>query len=294
MTQLFDVFFGGIVQAAVYSLMAVGLSLVYGTARTLNFAHGSLYTTGAYISWVLTAGYFGLPLWAAVVALIPILFVIGAGIERFMLRPLRRGKNWKITAMMVTLGLAFVLDNANLLIFGAVAKPMPAFIEGSVEIFGVIVPAYRIAVLVIALAIVLLLELFLNGTRFGWAVRAVAQDIQGARQVGIDVNRIFAFTFGLSVVLTGLAGLLLSPIFLISPQGGWEPFLKAFVIVVLGGLGSTRGAVAAAFVLGLIEAVVVYKLGANWTMPVWMVTLLLVLMIRPQGLMGSGQTEGSA
>ena len=293
MAQFFEVVFGGIAQAAVYALMAVGLSLVYGTARTLNFAHGALYTTGAYISWVLTAGYFGLPLWIAVLVLVPILFGIGAGMERFMLRPLRHGRNWKITAMMVTLGLAFVLDNANLIIFGAVAKPMPAFIEGSVSIFGVIVPAYRVAVLVIALAIVLLLELFLNGTRFGWAVRAVAQDIQGAQQVGIDVNRIFAFTFGLSVVLTGLAGLLLSPIFLISPQGGWEPFLKAFVIVVLGGLGSTRGALAAAFVLGLIEAAVVYNLGANWTMPVWMVTLLLVLMRRPQGLMGSGQTEAA-
>jgi branched-chain amino acid transport system permease protein len=293
MQQLIEVFFGGIAQAAVYSLMAVGLSLVYGTARTLNFAHGSLYTTGAYISWLLTVGYFGLPLWAAVIVLIPILFGIGVGIERFMLRPLRASRNWKITAMMVTLGLAFVLDNGNLILFGSVAKPMPAFLDGTVSIFGIIVPTYRIAVLVIALAIVAALEIFLNGSRFGWAVRAVAQDIQGARQVGIDVNRIFAFTFGLSVVLTGLAGLLLSPIFLISPQGGWEPFLKAFVIVVLGGLGSTRGAVVAAFVLGLIEAVVVYKLGANWTMPVWMVTLLLVLMIRPQGLLGSGQTESS-
>jgi branched-chain amino acid transport system permease protein len=288
-----EVMFGGIAQAAVYALMAVGLSLVYGTARTLNFAHGALYTTGAYISWVLTAGYVGLPIWAAVLVLVPILFCIGAGIERFMLRPLRKGREWKVTAMMVTLGLAFVLDNTNLILFGAVAKTMPAFIDGTVSIFGVIISTYRIAVLVIALAIVLMLELFLNGTRFGWAVRAVAQDIQGARQVGIDVNRIFAFTFGLSVVLTGLAGLLLSPIFLISPQGGWEPFLKAFVIVVLGGLGSTRGALAAAFVLGLIEAVVVYKLGANWTMPVWLVTLLLVLMIRPQGLLGSGQTEAS-
>lgn len=293
MPQFFDVFFGGIAQAAVYSLMAVGLSLVYGTARTLNFAHGALYTTGAYISWVLTVGYLGLPLWAAVVVLVPILFLIGVGIERFMLRPLRKGREWKITAMMVTLGLAFVLDNANLILFGPVAKPMPAFVEGSVSVFGAIVPAYRVAVLVIALAVVALLEVFLNGTRFGWAVRAVAQDIQGARQVGINVNRIFAFTFGLSVVLTGLAGLLLSPIYLISPQGGWEPFLKAFVIVVLGGLGSTRGALAAAFVLGLIEAAVVYKLGANWTMPVWMMTLLLVLMIRPQGLLGSGQTDAA-
>lgn len=293
MEQFFAVLFGGIAQAACYSIIAVGLSLVYGTARTLNFAYGALYTTGAYISWVLTIGYLGLPLWLAVLALIPILFFIGVGIERFMLRPLRQGKNWKITAMMVTLGLAFVLDNANLILFGAVAKPMPAFIDGTVSIFGVTVSAYRLAVLIIALAIVVLLELFLNRTRFGWAVKAVAQDIQGARQVGIDVNRVFSFTFGLSVVLTGCAGLLLSPIFLISPQGGWEPFLKAFVIVVLGGLGSTRGAVVAAFFLGLVEAAVVYELGANWTMPVWLVTLLLVLMVRPQGLLGRGQTEAA-
>jgi branched-chain amino acid transport system permease protein len=291
--QFFAVLFGGIAQAACYSIIAVGLSLVYGTARTLNFAYGALYTTGAYISWVLTIGYLGLPLWLAVLVLIPILFFIGVGIERFMLRPLRQGKNWKITAMMVTLGLAFVLDNANLILFGAVAKPMPAFIDGTVSIFGVTVSAYRLAVLIIALAIVVALELFLNRTRFGWAVKAVAQDIQGARQVGIDVNRVFSFTFGLSVVLTGCAGLLLSPIFLISPQGGWEPFLKAFVIVVLGGLGSTRGAVVAAFFLGLVEAAVVYELGANWTMPVWLMTLLLVLMIRPQGLLGRGQTEAA-
>lgn len=293
MTQFLEVIFGGIAQAAAYSIIAVGLSLVYGTARTLNFAHGALYTTGAYISWVLTVGYLGLPLWLAVLVLVPILFGIGVAIEVLMLRPLRGGKNWRVTAMMVTLGLAFVLDNANLILFGAVAKPMPAFIEGTVSIFGVTVSAYRVAVLIIALVIVALLEVFLNRTRFGWAVRAVAQDIQGARQVGIDVNRIFAFTFGLSVVLTGMAGLLLSPIFLISPQGGWEPFLKAFVIVVLGGLGSTRGAIAAAFFLGLVEAVVVYQLGASWTMPVWLVTLLLVLMIRPQGLLGKGQSEAA-
>ncbi|HKQ95119.1 MAG TPA: branched-chain amino acid ABC transporter permease [Aestuariivirgaceae bacterium] len=291
MQQFFEVLFGGIAQSAVYCIIAFGLSLVYGTARTLNFAHGALYTTGAYIAWVLTAGYLGLPLPLAVVILVPILFGIGVVIERVMMRPLRRGKDWKMTAMMVTLGLAFVLDNANLILFGAVAKPLPAFIDGTVSIFGIVVSAYRLAVLVIALAIVVMLELFLNGTRFGWAVRAVAQDMQGASQVGIDVDRIYAFTFGLSVVLTGLAGLLLAPIFLISPQGGWEPFLKAFVIVVFGGLGSTRGAVIAAFVLGTVEAFVVYNIGANWTMPIWLLTLLVVLMIRPQGLMGGTRSE---
>ena len=291
MQQFFEVLFGGIAQSAVYCIIAFGLSLVYGTARTLNFAHGALYTTGAYIAWVLTEGHLGLPLPLAVVILVPILFGIGVAIERAMMRPLRRLKDWKMTAMMVTLGLAFVLDNANLILFGAVAKPLPAFIDGTVSIFGIVVSAYRLAVLVIALAIVVMLELFLNGTRFGWAVRAVAQDMQGASQVGIDVDRIYAFTFGLSVVLTGLAGLLLAPIFLISPQGGWEPFLKAFVIVVFGGLGSTRGAVIAAFVLGTVEAFVVYNIGANWTMPIWLLTLLVVLMIRPQGLMGGARSE---
>lgn len=293
MQQFFEVLFGGVAQAAVYCIIAFGLSLVYGTARTLNFAHGSLYTTGAYIAWVLTAGYVGLPLWAALIVLIPILFALGVGIERFLVRPLRRGKDWKMTAMMVTLGLAFVLDNSNLILFGAVAKPMPAFVEGTVSIFGVVISAYRLAVLIIAIAIVAGLEFFLNATRFGWAVRAVAQDMQGASQVGIDVNRIYAFTFGLSVVLTGVAGLLLAPIFLISPQGGWEPFLKAFVIVVFGGLGSTRGAVVAAFILGLVEAFVVYLIGANWTMPIWLLTLLFVLMVRPQGLVNTGRTEAA-
>lgn len=286
MQQLFEVLLGGIMQAAVYCIMAFGLSLVYGTARTLNFAHGALYTTGAYIAYWLTAGSPSLPLWLAVLITIPVLFAIGVTIEGLLVRPLRGGKDWKMTAMMVTLGLAFVLDNANLILWGAVAKPMPAFLDGTMEIFGIVVSKYRFAVLIIALALVVSLEAFLGATRFGQAVRAVAQDTQGAAQVGIEVNRVFAFTFGLSVVLTGLAGILLAPIFLISPQGGWEPFLKAFVIVVFGGLGSTRGAVIAAFALGLVEALVVYQIGASWTMPVWLLTLLVVLMIRPQGLMG--------
>jgi branched-chain amino acid transport system permease protein len=133
---------------------------------------------------------------------------------------------------------------------------------------------------------VLALEVFLTATMFGQAVRAVAQDMQGAAQVGIDVNQVFAFTFGLSVVLTGLAGVLLAPLYLVSPLGGWAPFLKAFVIVVFGGLGSTRGACIAAFLLALIEAFVVFYVGPSWTLPIWLLTLLVVLMVRPKGLLG--------
>jgi len=286
MLQIVEVLFGGLTQGAVYCIIAVGLSLVYGASRILNFAHGSLYTVGGYLAWVLTTGYLGWPLWLAILVAIPVLFAIGFGLERVVIRPMRSSPNWKINTIMVTLGLAFVLDNSFQVLFGATAKSIPAFVEGTVEFGGITFSLYRLWMLAIAVGLVVALDVFLTSTRYGQAVRAVSQDMQGAGQVGIDVNQVFGFTFGLSVVLTGLAGILLAPIFLISPLGGWGPFLKAFVIVVLGGLGSTRGACIAAFVLALLEALVVFYIGASWTMPVWLVMLLLVLMIRPKGLMG--------
>jgi branched-chain amino acid transport system permease protein len=284
--QIIEIIFGGIAQGAVYCVIAVGLSMVYGTARVLNFAHGSLYTTGGYLCWLLTAGALGLPLWAGIVLLIPVLFLIGVLLERVIVRPLRADANWKTTIMMATLGLAFLLDNLFQVLFGPVPQVIPPFVEGTTEILGITTSLYRLWMLAIALALVVGIEVFLTVTLFGQAVRAVAQDMQGATQVGIDVNKVFAFTFGLSVVLTGLAGVLLAPIYLVSPLGGWAPFLKAFVIVVFGGLGSTRGAFIAAFILGLIEAFVVFYLGATWTLPVWLLTLLVVLMVRPKGLLG--------
>lgn len=286
MQQIIEVLFGGITQGAVYCVIAVGLSLVYGASRILNFSHGSLYSAGGYIAWLMTTGYFGWPLWFAILVSIPVLFAIGVTIERVVIRPMRSHPNWKVNTIMVTLGLAFILDNAFQIMFGPTAKAIPAFVSGTVEFAGITVSLYRIYMLVIAVSVVVALEFFLSKTRYGQAVRAVSQDMQGASQVGIDVNKVFGFTFGLSVVLTGLAGILLAPIFLVSPLGGWGPFLKAFVIVVLGGLGSTRGASVAAFTLGIVEAFVIFYLGASWTMPIWLLILLVVLMIRPKGLFG--------
>lgn len=284
--QLAEILTGGLAQGAVYCVMAVGLSLLYGAARILNFAHGSLYTFGGYLTWVLASGVLGLPLWAAIVLAAPTLFASGYAIERIVIRPLRQNANWKIGAIMVTLGLAFILDNAFQVIFGPSAKTLPPLVEGAVMIGDLQISHYRILMFTIAIGTVVALEVFLNATRHGQAIRAVSQDMQGAAQVGIDTNHVFGMAFGLSVLMTGLAGVLLAPVFLISPLGGWAPFLKAFVIVVLGGLGSTRGACVAAFLLGIVEAFVIFYLGAPWTMPVWLVILLIVLMVRPRGLFG--------
>lgn len=286
MRDLLEILFSGLSQGAVYCVFALGLSLIYGTSRVLNFAHGSLYMAAAYIAWLLSDGWLGLGYAPMVALLLPILFVLGVVAERAIIRPLRWRADWKTTTMMATLGLAFVLDNLSLILFGATSKVMPPLFAGASEVAGIVVSHQQAFVLVAALAVVAALQTFLHLAPYGQAMRAVAQDMTGAEMVGIRVDRVFAVSFGLSTVLAGVAAVLLSPVYLISPLGGWPPFLKAFVIVVFGGLGSTQGVLYAAFILGLVEAVVVARLGATWTMPVWFLTLLAVLMVRPRGLLG--------
>ena len=284
--QYVEVLISGIAQGAVYCVFAMGLSLVYGTARVLNFAHGSFFMVGAYIAWVLSDGYLGLNYAVMLIILIPVLFLMGVALERAVIRPLRWGRNWKTTTMMVTLGLAFMIDNLNLIVFGPEDKLLAPLFEGNVRVSGLAFSYQTFLVFFAAVIIVVCLELFLHRTRMGNAMRAVSQDMDGASMVGINVNQVFSYTFGLSVVLAGVAGVMLAPVYLISPLGGWAPFLKAFVIVVFGGLGSTRGVLYSALILGIIEAFVIFEVGATWTMPVWLLTLLVVLMFRPQGLLG--------
>ncbi len=284
--QYLEVLISGIAQGSVYCVFALGLSLVYGTARVLNFTHGSFFMVGAYIAWLLSVGYFGFNYIVTFVILVPVLFLLGVAFERSIIRPLRWQGNWKTTTMMITLGLAFMIDNFNLIVFGPENKLLPPFIDGSVGLLGLVFPYQTVVIFVVAVVIVIGLELFLHRTRMGNAMRAVSQDMDGAAMVGINVNQVFSYTFGLSIVLAGVAGVMLAPVYLISPLGGWPPFLKAFVIVVFGGLGSTRGVLYAAFILGIIEAFVIFEIGATWTMPTWLLTLLVVLMFRPQGLLG--------
>lgn len=286
MTQILEILLSGVTQGAVYCVVAVGLSLVYGASRILNFAHGSLYSLGGFLAWYLVAGGFALPLWLAMLIILPVLALTGVVIERTIIRPLRGSDNWKINTIMVTLGLAFIIENGLQIVFGPGTRTIPPFVDGVLEVGDITITWYKISICVISLALVGSLEYFLSSTRYGQAVRAVSQDMQGANQVGINVNQVFSLTFALSVVLTGIAGILLAPVFLVSPLGGWAPFLKAFVIVVLGGLGSTKGAFVAAFILAILEAFVIFYIGPSWAMPAWLLMLVIVLMIRPRGLFG--------
>jgi branched-chain amino acid transport system permease protein len=287
--MLTQVLITGIINCAVYAIMAVGLTLVYGATRILNFAHGSLFSWGAYLAWFFSFGYFHFHYAVTIILTLCIMFLIGLLFERAICFPLRRYAEWQTNIIIVTLGAALFMDNLALVTFGPRTKSIPRLIEGTVYIGTVIVDEHDILIVMVAAAIGLLLGFFLKKTWYGMAVRAVAQDSTGARIVGLNINRVFSYTLGISAVLAGISGILLGPKTLIFPSVGWEVFAKAFVIIVLGGLGSVKGTIYAAIIMGMVEVFVTYTLGAVWALPIFILVLLLVLIVKPKGLFGTGE-----
>jgi len=268
-------------------MMAIGMSLVYGISRVFNFAYGSLFTLGGYLAWILFSPGLGLGYPQVFACAIPLLFFIGLAVERFNIRPLRARKDWGILVVMSTLGLALLLDNLYLVVFGPFVKSLPPLFEGSVHIGGLIIMKESIGMSATALGAVIAFLFFLHKTSMGLAMQAVAQDTLGAEIVGIPKDRVFGYTFAIATVLVGVGAILLAPRHFISPSGGWEILVKAWVITAFGGMGSILGALLAAYVLGIVEATVGRLLGLDWNMVVWFVVLLITFLVRPQGIRGT-------
>ncbi len=285
--EYLDVFISGMTIGSVYALMAVGLTLVYGVSRAFNFAYGSFYSLGGYIAWVLMmliglrGGYF------MVFALaIPILMVFGYFTEKAIVAPLRKRSDWEVKVMMITLGLALFMDNGYQVLFGPRMKSLPPIMDGAIEAGGIYISNQDLMIFILSITGILAFRWILNNTRIGMAVRAVAQNPDGAQIVGIPKDKIFAATFGISTVMVGAGGVLLAQKYFISPMGGWDILVKSWVITAFGGMGSIRGGLYAAFILGLLEAFVGYWFGLNWVLFALFAVLLTTLAIRPQGLMG--------
>jgi branched-chain amino acid transport system permease protein len=283
--DLIEVLISGITNGSVYAIMAAGMTLVYGVTRVFNFAYGSFFTLGGYFAWL----FFGLKFnyLMVFVSIIPVMFLVGLSAETFIIRPLRTRKDWEILSVMVTLGLALFLDNLYLVIFGPFVKSIPSLFEGYVKIQGFVISIHDIAIVTIAISIMVILMLFLSRSRQGLAMRAVAQDMTGAQIVGIPKDRVFAYTFALSAILVGAGSMLLAPKYFVSPAGGFDILVKSWVITVFGGVGSIRGSLFAAFILGIVEAIVGFTFGLTWTLIAWFVVLLFTLIVRPQGLFGT-------
>lgn len=283
--MLLEVIISGISAGALYAVIGIGLSLVYGVSGVFNFAYGSFFIWGGYLTW-LVLRVAQLNYLAVFILVVPAIFFMGMLAEWISTRPLRNKPNFDITTMMTTLGLAIFLDNLIMITFGPYRKSIPPLFDGTLNIANLVVGTNDLAVFLIALAVIFLFEMFLAKTRIGMAIRATGQDMVGAKVVGIRINRVFSYTFGLSAVMVAVGAILIAPKLVLYPLGGWDILVKAFVIITLGGLGSIRGTLYAAFILGLTEALVGLYVGLMWTIISWFIILLIILVIRPKGLLG--------
>ncbi len=285
--EIIDVFISGLINGSVYALMAVGLTLVYGVTKAFNFAYGSFYNLGGYFAWVLLiplgviGGYFSVFFIA-----IPFFFIVGYLLEKVLISPLRKYDDWEMKVMMLTLGLSLFMDFGYQAIFGPRIKSLPGIIEGTVQFGEVVLFQQDIVIFILSLSGMLCFWWILNNTRTGMAVQAVAQNPAGAQIVGIPKDFIFAATFAISTIMVGFGGILLCQKNFVDPMGSTDIMIKAWVITAFGGMGSIRGSLYAAFVLGMLEAFVGWHFGMIHVQIATLTLLLVTLAIRPRGLMG--------
>jgi len=285
LTLFFQQFVNGIALGSVYSLVALGLTLVYGVLKVPNFAHGALYMAGAYVSYVMMTS-FGASYVVAIAVSVAVLAVLGGSMEWLVFRKLE-GKT-PVHSMIAALGLLFFMEGTADVIWGPTFRQVPTPFDGVVTLLGVNITEQRILVIVAAVVTMVGLYLLLKRTLVGMSIEAMAQDREGALLVGIDVRRVAMLTFAISGALAAVAGSLIAPLLLVFPNMGELIILKAFVIVILGGMGSVPGAILGGYLLALAETMAGTYVSFAFSELIAFGMLVLVLVIRPTGLFQKG------
>jgi len=293
----------GITTGALYSLVALGFSMVYGILKLLNFAHGDLYMVGAYIGFFVIQ-WFGGPqsLSIAVPLLLLIMFVLaavvvgglGVAIERFAYRPLRDAP--RIAPLITAIGVSFFLENAALLLFGAQFRVYNTAdfisLSSGITIGSVTIDSVQIMVLVLGLLLTVGLRELVNRTKLGKQMRAVAADREAAEMMGVNVNFTIAATFFLGSALAGVAGVMGGLLFnQVTPTIGFIVGLKAFTAAVVGGIGSLPGAMLGGLLIGVAESMITGYISSTYTNLFVFALLIVVMLVRPSGLLGRAQLQ---
>ena len=273
----------GLMMGSIYVLVALGMVLIYGVLHVLNFSHGVLFTVGAYVSHLaltrITGSYA-----LAVVLSMAALAVIGIALEHAVFRPLRGNLRNQVIA---SLGLILAIENTVVWIWGPNALQMKIPATQSIVALGELhFNVHLLMVIAVTLGVVAALFVFLKFTKLGTAIRATSQSAEAALVVGIPVERVHRFTFALSTALAALGGSLLGPLFLVFPTMGDEPLVKGLAGIILGGMGSVPGAVIGALVIGVAEALSTLYFPTDYRNSVAFMVIVLVLIVRPQGLFG--------
>ena len=277
----------GISIGAVYAIIALGYTMVYGIAKMLNFAHGDVIMVGAYISFCVT-NYLGLPAWVSILAAMVVCMVLGIIIEGLAYKPLRGASS--LAVLITAIGVSYFLQNAAQLIWGSAPKNFTSIVtfepfklfDGQLTITGEV-----IITIVASIIIMVALTLFTGKTRMGKAMRAVSEDRAAAQLMGINVNNTISMTFAIGSALAAIAGVLLcSTVPTLQPTTGSMPGIRAFTAAVFGGIGSIPGAMLGGILLGIIETMTKAYLSTQFSDAIVFLVLIIVLLVKPAGLMG--------
>ena len=294
MNEFLQQLINGLAVGGIYALVALGYTMVYGVLKLINFAHGDIFTIGAYLGMTLlvSGGLSGsmtpvLAVGLVVIIVFGLVALLGVALERVAYRPLRKAN--RLAAVVSALGASIVFQNAVMLIYGARVYVYPENLIPTLtfNIFGLNVPLMRVIVIVSSLVLMLALYAFINRTRMGTAIRAVAIDQGAARLMGINVDRVISLVFFIGAGLGGVAGVMVGTYYgQIDFTMGWSYGLKAFTAAIRGGIGNIPGAMIGGLLLGVIEALGASYLAMAWKDAIAFLVLILILIIRPTGLLG--------
>ncbi|MDS1137216.1 branched-chain amino acid ABC transporter permease [Nitratireductor indicus] len=286
METFLQVVANGLMLGGLFAIISIGLTLIFGIIKVVNFAHGEFLMAGMFLTYLITT-QLGLHPYASVVVVAPALFVLGAATQKLLIQPLLSARDDHVQ-IFATVGLSTAMINLALLIFGAdIANTPSSGLRSSIQLGPVRILEGQLYILICAALLVVGLEFFLRRTQTGRAIRAVAQNRAAAQLMGINVNWIYVLSFGIGAACVGLASSLVAPLYPTSSTIGTYFVLTAFVVVVLGGLGSIPGAFVGAIIIGLLDSLAGFYIGSDLREAVVFGVFLVILILKPSGLFGT-------
>ncbi len=280
-----------IVQGSILALISIGMTLVYGTLRVLNMAQGVMVMVGGFAAYA-AVSQLGVSVWLSLLAAAVVTALLGMLVYVTAVRPLlgRAGVDFEMTAFISTFAMATVVQSVVLLLYGPRQKPFEPLFDGRVDLTSEVSITYHSLVMAVTAVLALLaLGAFLSRSRYGLAITAVAQDLDAARLMGIPARRVYVLTLAIAAGLAGVAGVLLAPLYFVYPSAGDLPMLQALIVVIFGGLGSVKGTIYASYIVGSVSSAVSIYWQSAYALPLLYVLILVVLVVRPNGIAGKPQ-----
>jgi branched-subunit amino acid ABC-type transport system permease component len=280
-----------LVQGSMLALITIGMTLVYGTLRVLNMAQGVMVMVGGFAAYS-AVNNLGVSTWLSLLVAAVVTFFLGVLTYYLAVHPLlgRAGVDFEMTAFITTFAVATIVQNVVLLMYGPRQKPFDPLLDGRIDITSQVSITYHsLLMAVVAIAALVGLGLFLSRSRYGLAITAVAQNLDAARLMGIPARRVYVVTMGIAAALAGVAGVLLAPLYFVYPNAGDLPLLQALIVVIFAGLGSVKGTIYASYIIGFLSAAVALYWSSAYALPFLYVVILVVLVVRPNGIAGKPQ-----